>query len=310
MSFSEAKQELKSRGFKDHARSTLHSAVTERKPPSVDDPISSVNIPSVITEASTVSVQNEATDVVNDNIPTSNRFEVLGDNTDPTVDHEMETDKAKGQKRNLDQSSPPKKKKPTGVKCKPSASVEEPMPPLHPTSQQTKKRAPSPRTSIDKMPVSTESSKSDELSPSPILGRPSTRRSRSFDQATRHNLSCGCHNCFLSLCHHGNITSKDKLITLIKNFVKDKRVEYTALESHRKGCMCVNHLKYYKEHHIHVLDNFLGKLQDNISVPTAQNPTTSTTEIQKDQPKHISNYSKISNKSTTSINHKNLTTLT
>ena len=65
-----------------------------------------------------------------------------------------------------------------------------------------------------------------------------------------------------------------------------------------------------------MLDDFLKKLSllekkdDGINVPAAQTSTTTRSETQKDQHQYISNYSKINTKSATSINHKNLTTLT
>ena len=328
MSFPEARQELRARGIKDPARSPLYKTVTERKPSPVPISVSSESSVPEVPETSTVTMPNESNDIVIETIQISNRYEVLGDNDDSTIDSEVVAERTKGQKRILDHSSPPHKKKPAVVKGKPSTSVEESVPivmksrtsEVEPTKQKpqriSKKEMLSIRSSTDNLPTSVDPNKDEELSPSPVLGRPSTRRSRSSDQIKRHSVSCGCHSCFLSICQQNKIQSKDKLIILIKDFVKDKHFGSTALNSHRKGCMCVNHLKYYKDQHIHILDNFLEKLHplekkdDSSKMSAAQSPTKTKNEFQKDKHKYISNYSRINTKSTTSVNLKNLTTLT
>ena len=80
-----------------------------------------------LTETPAVTIPNDPKDIIDDDI-IGNRYEVLGDSDNSTVEPDMETDKTKDQKRNLDHSSPPLKKKPAVVKDKPSTSVEESMP--------------------------------------------------------------------------------------------------------------------------------------------------------------------------------------
>ena len=72
---------------------------------------------------------------------------------------------------------------------------------------------------------------------------------------------------------------------LISDFIKDKKTEPSKLESHKKGCMCVGHLTHYKEKNIQILDKFINH-------------------------KIVANYGRKISKSTSSINHGNLTTLT
>ena len=40
-----------------------------------------------------------------------------------------------------------------------------------------------------------------DISPSPVIGHSSTRRSRSFRRAKEHNDLYGCHWCFLAVSH-------------------------------------------------------------------------------------------------------------
>ena len=77
----------------------------------------------------------------------------------------------------------------------------------------------------------------------------------------KHKDDCGCNSCFIETCNKIDNISKDSLINAIRNFMKFKSKETTDLESHETGCMCINHLIYYKEKHVQVLDKLLEKLK-------------------------------------------------
>ena len=155
-----------------------------------------------------------------------------------------------------------------------------------------------------------EYKKGDEITPSPIISRPTMEKMQSVDLGKKHSDLCGCHDCFLDLCSENKNINKDSVIVLIRNFIKYRK-ETTDLKLHKKGCMCVNHLKYYKENRIHILDTFLETLntseKKNNNTSKPHNSTKTETNIE--QHKFALNYNKLS-KSTSSINHKNLTTLT
>ena len=67
--------------------------------------------------------------------------------------------------------------------------------------------------------------------------------------------------CFIKSCKENDKLTKDTLINTVRNFMKYRRTEVTDLQTHVDGCMCVNHLIYYKERHIQILDKFLEKNQ-------------------------------------------------
>ena len=70
------------------------------------------------------------------------------------------------------------------------------------------------------------------FSRSPVVGRSSTRRTRSLDHAREHDDLCGCHGCFLALCHQLKSITKDNLIVLIRKFINERHNKSSALDSH------------------------------------------------------------------------------
>lgn len=154
----------------------------------------------------------------------------------------------------------------------------------------------------------------DIITPSPVI---TTKINIPNDQhEITHDGNCGCNMCFIRSCKENDKITKDILINTVRNFMKFRRREITNLQSHEDGCMCVNHLIYYKERHIQILDKFLERIQtnnsekENIKKNEKSKSSTSnvTNKISDIQQKNISNNSNKVNSKTTLINRKNLNT--
>merc|ERR1711915_409426 len=96
----------------------------------------------------------------------------------------------------------------------------------------------------------------EEITPSPIIG---TRRAG--DSRNMHDSTCGCNDCFVELCNSNTNITKEVLINIIRNFMKLRKKETTDLNAHEKGCMCVEHLIYYKEKQINIVNKIVEKIQ-------------------------------------------------
>lgn len=141
--------------------------------------------------------------------------------------------------------------------------------------------------------------KDDLINPSPII----ETRIKCLDKihlVKAHEDSCGCNMCFINLCKRNDIT-KDSLINIIRNFISNRNKLSTDIDTHEEGCMCVNHLIHYKEQHIHILDNFLTKMQRK-DEPNSENTSSNKIDYSVKQ-KPTSNYSRKNPK--TAINRKN-----
>ena len=101
---------------------------------------------------------------------------------------------------------------------------------------------------------------------------------------------------------------------IINNFIKNRKYETTSTEPHKKGCMCVNNIKHYKEKNIQILEKYIEKFNrtEKKQDSTLQQPSATIVESErhKEQHKYNANYGRINSKSSTTVNHKNLTTLT
>lgn len=125
---------------------------------------------------------------------------------------------------------------------------------------------------------------SKEIHPSPIIG--TTRKTKKEQQTNEHEDTCGCSKCFVAMCHKNKTITKESLTNTIRNFMRYRNKEKTNIKSHEEGCMCIEHLEYYKEKHISVVDNILKKIkmeklnQDskNVTVNESQNKTTTKNE--------------------------------
>ena len=141
----------------------------------------------------------------------------------------------------------------------------------------------------------------EEITPSPIIGK----------RLKTHNETCGCNDCFIESCHKIQNVTKDRLINTIRNFVQYKNKETTDLESHTEGCLCVNHLIHYKDKHIHFVDNLLEKIHNkNTETDNEMNVMKPDGKEDMYKQKSKSNYNKLNSKTSSYINHQNLTTLT
>ena len=78
--------------------------------------------------------------------------------------------------------------------------------------------------------------------------------------------------------------------------------------------MCVSHLTHYKDNHVLVWDSFLEKLRISAHhmdfVSSSLAPLATKPDLPKDQRLYLSTYSKLNSKSSASVNHMNLNTLT
>lgn len=150
-----------------------------------------------------------------------------------------------------------------------------------------------------------------EISPSPIIGNPYLRRAPPVEKKKKHDDICGCHDCFSNLCQACKDLTKDKFTILVKNFIRNKRKETSDLETHRQGCMCVNHLINSEKNKIPIADAYIRKLNQ----PEKRN-LKNTSKIQSqivtktEQNEYTSSYNKVNSKASTSINYSNLTNLT
>ena len=124
-----------------------------------------------------------------------------------------------------------------------------------------------------------------EASPSPIIGNPYPRRVPPFGKEKDHDDMCGCPDCFVNMCKQEKNTTKESWMHMINNFEKNKKIEPTKLETHNKGCMCVNHITHYKERNAQHLEKFIER-------------------------RVAASYGRLNTGNNTSVNHGNLTTLT
>ena len=153
----------------------------------------------------------------------------------------------------------------------------------------------------------------DEITPSPIIGKPYPRLVPPYEEKENHGDLCGCHECFINLYRHEKITTKESFLQIINNFIKDRKYEPTTSEPHKKGCMCVNHIKHYKEKNIQILEKYIEKFNrtEKKQDSTLQQPSATIAESERyKEHKYNANYGRINSKSSTTVNHKNLTTLT
>ena len=83
-----------------------------------------------------------------------------------------------------------------------------------------------------------------------------------------HGSSCGCNECFVHECKSVKPLTKDKLINIIRSFMNNKILaEDNQFDTHPSGCMCKNHLIYYKKNKITILDKFLNQDKCKIDNP-------------------------------------------
>ena len=95
----------------------------------------------------------------------------------------------------------------------------------------------------------------EEISPSPVIG------ARHNEIKNKHDNTCGCNDCFVEVCNSIKNLTKDNLTNIIRNFIKCRKGEATDLSTHERGCLCVEHLVYYKKKKLHVMNTILEKIK-------------------------------------------------
>ena len=294
MSAREAKLELKVRGLFDPAK--CHSYRTNLYKP-VEKNNKSDN------------KKEENKEITIANLATHNRFQDLeiqeAENSSQDI---MRDEEINSKKRNLEKSPP----KPKSINNK---TVEAPsVKPKKTKFDLSKEVSEADPIVTDEKKTTNKCNEDGEISSSPIIGRSIVGRIQSLELKKTHDDLCGCHDCFINLCQQSKNITKDNLLNIIRNFKRCRRSETTDLKSHRQGCMCINHLTYYKESNKQHVDSILGKLKsiENKSTkntPKVQNQTCTKTETSKEQNKYTSSYNKVNNKASTSVNHNNLTAI-
>ena len=247
MRVNEAKLELKVRGIKDPAKSPLYrSAVKENSQRSETNQSKKVNEVPHTTGNTSVETVNAATEM------SKNSFELLRDHMDEETE-EMDTEKQnKGTKRARESSSPPS---------------------MIPTPKsKTLKSINDLKKSMKNTSFDNENLTDIDINPSPVLTRtirikrPQTEpqilndnSNISNSQILFHELNCGCHECFMDEYCKITPLNKTSLLVMVRNFISNRiNIITTDLETHQSGCLCIDHLKYYRENKIKILDRLLA----------------------------------------------------
>ena len=299
MSAREAKLELKVRGRHDPARKPTYRAALAQSPKTKSNNVN---------KKDNAQKSQDSADTI-----TLNPFNILSGSEEEENNMEIEMDDMKeGRKRILENRTPPKNKK-QNIDCDNGPSVKPKL----------KKKANSPHQiktvsapAENEIEDPDEYKVGDEITPSPIITT-TINSAKIRKEMKTHNETCGCNECFIVSCHNIENMTKEKLTNTIRNFVQYRRKEVN-IESHKEGCMCVNHLMHYKEKHIQFVDKLLEKFQNKDTKTETNNEVKSLeatkldgkNEIYKEQQKSKSNYNKLSSKTSSFINHQNLTTLT
>merc|ERR1711915_235972 len=128
-----------------------------------------------------------------------------------------------------------------------------------------------------------------EIPPSPIIG--ATRKINKKQKTYEHEDKCGCSKCFIAMCHKNKTVTKESLTNTIRNFMRYRKKGKTNIKSHEEGCMCIEHLEYYREKHISVVDNILKKIkmeklnQDSKNEAVNENPIQNITKSESNPTK-------------------------
>ena len=301
MSIQEAKQELKSRGFIDPARDMTYKDAVRTKTSITSGNIGSKEDPKT-PDNNSIKSESLNNSVPNNTVPLKNSFEALSEDDDETSAQEIDTEgnpiDTTRKKRNRNQTSPPKTKENSVISKRRMLKLN--RPPSNTLDFDNVNPSPVHQSKFvhDVSPSPVFQSKFvNEISPSPVF--PSrfsrnieTNKERQYSNCCEcqrcvsisapnigpHHEQCGWHFCFLKDCRETKPLVKDKLINIIRNFLSKRDCTAKNLSYHPEECMCINHLRYYKENHITILDKFLEK-QKYTSEHTSDNPTEINKEI-------------------------------
>ena len=204
-----------------------------------------------------INKNNYQSDLSDGNIETGNRFDILEEEEVSKDLIEIEnTNEGERKKRPLDRTPPKPKKVNNDISCQSDSSekskqannkkeVKKMEVSENPEKLDEEDISPSPIIGghVPKQVPSLERTKDlGEISSSPIFGKPYPRQVPPFEQMRDHDDSCGCHECFINICRQRKNTTKESWMQMICNFAKERKIESSKLELHKKGCMCVSHL--------------------------------------------------------------------
>ena len=134
-----------------------------------------------------------------------------------------------------------------------------------------------------------------EISPSPILGKMGKSFSKeklSSGTQHAHSVACGCNDCFIHEYNKIKHITTQKASNLIDNFVRNKRKNQN-IETHKEGCLCVDHLIKKRSSSKFSLESLIEKIQQKESLETTIKTDSSDSKF-----KSKSNTTKISRNNT------------
>ena len=283
MSFSEAKLELKARGFKDPSKNPLYKTkirniISQNIIEKYDDHI--VNKKSTNAGLHTNSKSNYKE---TEPVETTNSFSTL-ESIEVEVHQEDINDSESDQLKKIDERE---------ISSRQNKRPYEKLSPVRNTNEGIK-RSVKPKIQRNQSEL-TRKVKSDELAhnevdsinPSPVFNsrfknprKPTSDEiheenckclecvQSKFDKHSElpHNDTCGCHECFVHECQAIKPLNKEKLINVIRSFISNRSLdEDNQIDSHQSGCMCRNHLIYYKKNKVTILDKFLSQQKNDYS---------------------------------------------
>ena len=140
-----------------------------------------------------------------------------------------------------------------------------------------------------------------EISPSPIIGK--TGKSISKEKLpsknlTSHIMTCGCNDCFLSEFSKVKHITIQKADNLIENFIRNKTKNPKNLDTHKAGCLCVDHLIKKRVTSNFSLEMLIERIQQKEKSEVTSKEQVKRTETNDSMFKQKSNHTKISRNNT------------
>ena len=135
---------------------------------------------------------------------------------------------------------------------------------------------------------------------------------------TIHKNSCGCSECFISTCNQERPLTISTLTNIINHFITIKETPTLLsanLDTHMSGCLCKEHLVHHQKTNFRNIESLLSQLQTKKNYQKGEtskprNPKNKLINSQSLEQIDSSNlYSRISYKTTITVNLNNLTSL-
>ena len=252
MKVKEAKLELKVRGIKDPARVPQYNTIARQNAQQKMEIVNNQGTSIDHTNSQGSSVRPKE---INKGIKLTNPFDSLNTNSELEIekDNEMNIElSSKGIKRTRESNTPPKIND-EEICSKSLKSVKD--------FEKMLKKNPSllnhnDETIITPSPVFQSAMQFNKCQPQD--------REQTNDNQTKcpmkipHENNCGCHQCFMKEFGKIRPPNKISIVNMIRNFLSNKvNISITELDSHQSGCLCVDHLNYYREHKIKIIDKLL-----------------------------------------------------